>query len=74
MRAAAHRLEDRDIDDLAAWYAAQPGGCAGAAPAGPGATVTTRDAAGCARPDAVLQSPATPGTDRGPPCPTPDRS
>ena len=74
MRAAAHRLEDRDIGDLAAWYAAQPGGCAGAAPAGPGATVTTRDAAGCAGPDAVLQSPATPGTDRGPPCPTPDRS
>lgn len=74
MRAATERLEDRDIDDLATWYAALPGGCARDASRGAGATVTTRDAAGCAAPDAVLQSPATPGTDRGPPCRTPDRS
>ena len=35
MRAAADRLEDRDIDDLAAYFATLPAGCpSGAAPAG----------------------------------------
>lgn len=78
MRAAADRLEDGDIRDLAAYYAAQPAGCPDAAGNasgdGAGATVTTPGAAGCAAPGAVLQSPANPGTDRGMPCLPPDRS
>ncbi|HET8819149.1 MAG TPA: c-type cytochrome [Xanthomonadaceae bacterium] len=74
MRVAAKHLEDRDIGDLAAYYASLPGDCPRGATAGAVATVTTRTPAGCAAPGAVLESASTPGTDRGPPCPTPDRS
>lgn len=63
MRAAAARLEERDILALAAYYGSLPDGCPGA-----GAGVTPRRAAGCAARAPVLQSGPEPGADGGSPC------